>query len=270
MKILLLIPSLALALAAPAVQAQERGPLVVTDTDYSEVMLLRLNATSRCQQDCVVRGAPYSAERVSEAVQVLADGNRIVTRTSEQLHRDAEGRSRVESAWLGRTLVQIQDPVQNMSYRLHPAERAGLRMAMGAPAPAARTAAAAVSGAAAVSIGAGKPAGQLASALASATDTADSQRSTRSLGTRQFDGVTAEGTLQTTTIPAGTAGNTLPIVATTETWHARDLKLDLYVRTVDPRLGERVTRLENLRRGDPPASLFAVPADYSVREIARR
>src|SRR5205085_3538810 len=36
----------------------------------------------------VVKGAPYSAEAVTESVQTLADGNRIVHKTTAQVYRD--------------------------------------------------------------------------------------------------------------------------------------------------------------------------------------
>src|SRR5438045_1295292 len=43
-----------------------------------------------------VKGSPYSAEAVTESTQVLADGNRIVNRTSSKQYRDSEGRERRE------------------------------------------------------------------------------------------------------------------------------------------------------------------------------
>src|SRR5215831_12128477 len=44
----------------------------------------------------VVKGAPYAAEAVTETVQTLADGNRIVQRSSSKEYRDGEGRERRE------------------------------------------------------------------------------------------------------------------------------------------------------------------------------
>lgn len=44
-----------------------------------------------------VTGAPYSAEAVSESVQVLADGNRIVRRAVSRVYRDGKGRTRREA-----------------------------------------------------------------------------------------------------------------------------------------------------------------------------
>jgi hypothetical protein len=43
-----------------------------------------------------VKGAPYAAEAVSEVVQTLADGNRIVRSSTTAIYRDAEGRTRRE------------------------------------------------------------------------------------------------------------------------------------------------------------------------------
>lgn len=261
---------LALPLIAPAAHAQDRGPLVVPAGFSSEAMLLRLSASSRCRQGCFVRGLPYTAERVSESVRVLADGNRIVQRSSEQLYRDGDGRSRVDSVWVGRALVQIQDPVQNMSYRLYPREQMGIKMSMGSPSPVAGTAPAGMMPVGKDGFaGAAKVAEQLAPALAAAASS-DSVQTTRALGTRQMEGLAVEGTLVTSTIAAGKAGNTLPIVSTVETWHAHDLDLDVYVKTIDPRDGERVTRLQNVRRAEPPAAVFAIPDGYTVQELARK
>ena len=40
----------------------------------------------------VVKDAPYSAEFLSESVQLLPDGNRIVRRSTGRVYRDSEGR----------------------------------------------------------------------------------------------------------------------------------------------------------------------------------
>ena len=45
-----------------------------------------------------VANAPYSAESVTEAVQQLADGNRIVHKTTSQVYRDGQGRTRREES----------------------------------------------------------------------------------------------------------------------------------------------------------------------------
>lgn len=78
----------------------------------------------------VVKGAPYSAEAVTEVVQTLPDGNRIVRRSTTQLYRDSEGRTRREQAvnavvpWVsaqqGAPRVYINDPVSSLNYILDP------------------------------------------------------------------------------------------------------------------------------------------------------
>ena len=256
---------LTLALA-PAAYAQQGSEAVVPANDALEVMLLRISASSRCTDGCVVRGLPYSAERVTESVRVLVDGNRIVQRNAEKVYRDSEGRTRVESEWQGKPLVQIQDPVAGMSYRLYPEPKTGYRMAIAAPTPAAKTSGAAVIGSAAAAADAARVAEQLAPALPVAGATTQS----RSLGTKQIDGMTAEGAQATMTVPAGAAGNVRPMVTTHETWYVRDLRLPVLTRTNNPFAGESVMRVQNLSRLEPSTALFAVPADYTVREIVRR
>lgn len=84
------------------------------------------------------------------------------------------------------------------------------------------------------------------------------------LGAKDFDGVRANGERTTWTIPAGRIGNEKPIVITREVWTSPDLLLTVQMRDADPRRGETVYRLANLKRGEPDPSLMKVPADYST------
>ena len=93
-----------------------------------------------------------------------------------------------------------------------------------------------------------------------------SKATVKELGTRDFSGVKAEGKLRSYEIPAGEIGNRNPIVVSDETWYAPDLQVTVYTRHSDPRSGDTVFRLENLKRDEPAASLFAVPSDYTVKE----
>lgn len=263
MRRIILSAGLALLALAPVAHAQQGGAA----NDALEVMLLRTSASTRCADGCAVRGSPYSAERLTETVKVLADGNRIVQRNTEKLYRDSDGRTRIESGWKGKPLVQIQDTVAGMSYRLYPDTKTGYRMAIAAPAPAG-DAGAAVAGQAAPVPGAAKVAEQLAPALN--VDAAGTVTQSRSLGTKQIEGVTAIGTHTTVTVPAGANGNVKPMINTTEIWMARDLWIPLEMRMSNPFLGDSVMRVQNLSRLEPPTALFAVPADYTVREIVRR
>jgi len=92
----------------------------------------------------------------------------------------------------------------------------------------------------------------------------------RDLGTREFDGVRAEGKVRSYEIPAGEVGNRNPIVVADETWYAPDLQVTVYSKHSDPRSGDYVYRLEGIKRAEPDAALFAVPSDYQVREVGKR
>jgi len=89
---------------------------------------------------------------------------------------------------------------------------------------------------------------------------------TRELGGRDFSGVRAEGNQRSYTIPAGEIGNRAPIDVSSETWYSPELQVTVYHKRSDPRSGDVVYRLDKLKRGEPPAALFSVPSDYTVRD----
>ena len=71
-----------------------------------------------------VKGAPYSAEIVTEMNQTLADGNRISRRTTGRVYRDGEGRiRREEDRQNGGVAISIVDGVAGVLYRLEPESR---------------------------------------------------------------------------------------------------------------------------------------------------
>jgi hypothetical protein len=93
---------------------------------------------------------------------------------------------------------------------------------------------------------------------------------TTSLGTKEFDGVKAEGRSTVWTIPAGQVGNRDPINVTSETWYAPDLQVTVYSRHNDPRTGETVYRLAGIKRAEPAAALFKVPEEYKLRDRTKK
>jgi hypothetical protein len=90
---------------------------------------------------------------------------------------------------------------------------------------------------------------------------------TEKLGTAEIEGVTAEGTRTTMTIPAGAIGNQLPIEVVTERWYSPALQMAVRITRRDPRSGETVYRLTNLSRTEPPADLFVPPSDFQVWDM---
>jgi TonB family protein len=85
-----------------------------------------------------VKGAPFSADTLSETIQTLSDGNRIVQRTEGRAYRDGEGRTRQERSFQmgGQTgganerqqTINIFDPVANVSIFLEPENKIARKM----------------------------------------------------------------------------------------------------------------------------------------------
>jgi TonB family protein len=77
----------------------------------------------------LVKGAPFSAEIVSETIQNLPDGNRIVQRSEGRIYRDSQGRTRSERTYqMGgsseqKQVISIRDSVAGASYSLDPETR---------------------------------------------------------------------------------------------------------------------------------------------------
>jgi len=239
-----------------------------------------------------VPNAPFTADAETEFTQILGDGNRIERRYSSMIARDSQGRTRREEeiALIGPLavdgpsprLVTILDNVGGHSYTLDERQRIAFRNPMVMTklrqahafayayhadhkgtttwmreSDGSGTWTAAVKPNVAVNVG---PAQRLVLG-----DAAASKVTTESLGTRSIEGVMAEGTRTTSTIPAGAIGNVLPIEVVSERWYARELQMAVLITREDPRSGDSVYRLRNIVRTEPPADLFTVPADYEVR-----
>lgn len=237
-----------------------------------------------------VSGAPYSAEAVTESTQTLADGNRIIRRSSVQLARDGRGRERREHqamvvgpmvAQRAVAMVTITDPAAGTAVTLDAARQVATRMRMrrwaaptittmrlpddaGVAFPPMRGSVAAVGGGAmSWTMTAGDEVGLAVPALAAAPG---GEPQTVALEPQTIEGVRVEGTRTTTTIPAGAIGNELPIEIVNERWFSPELKTVVLSRRSDPRFGETVFRLTNLTRTEPAAELFEIPAGYRVEE----
>ena len=85
------------------------------------------------------------------------------------------------------------------------------------------------------------------------------------LGEQIIEGVRAKGQRVKTVIPAGKIGNERPIETVSETWYAPDLQTVVLSRRSDPRIGDSEYRLTSIQRIEPAASLFTLPAGYTIR-----
>jgi TonB family protein len=85
-----------------------------------------------------------------------------------------------------------------------------------------------------------------------------------SLGKQMIEGVEAEGTRSTVTIPAEAIGNERAIEIVDERWYSAELQIVVMSRHSDPRFGESTYRLTNIDRREPEKSLFEVPANFQM------
>lgn len=77
----------------------------------------------------ITTGKPYSAEAVTESLQVLGDGNRISKKSVTRVYRDNDGRTRREQFDADGTArtITISDPVGQVSYTLNPQTKTGFQ-----------------------------------------------------------------------------------------------------------------------------------------------
>jgi len=206
----------------------------------------------------LVKGAPYSAQAVSQFTQTLADGSHIQRATTSSVARDSEGRVRREEsvgaigALAGSTAspkaVFIHDPVGGSSYVLDPASKTARvsqprNFTLNSDAPGAHE-------------------------MHQRTEHAGSQAQvkTEELGTQTMEGLMVQGTRITRTIAAGQIGNEHQLLVVTERWYSPDLQTTVMSTTNDPRTGISTYKLTSVTRAEPDAALFQVPADYKVTQ----
>jgi hypothetical protein len=204
----------------------------------------------------VVKNAPYSADATTEVIQTLADGSRIVRRTSASVYRDSRGRVRREVALTEVAgiviagdplhIITITDPDSRMSYAFTPDKRLMQMTGPGTAPPDPLSLAASA-----------QPFG--ATVQPQTTQPAGTVAREEELGTRTIEGLRCQGTRSTTTIPAGAIGNERPIATITERWFSPELQIIVLSRVSDPRYGETTYRLAKITRAEPDASLFNIP-----------
>jgi hypothetical protein len=230
----------------------------------------------------VVKDAPYSAEAVTEMVQSLADGNRIVRTNSSSIYRDGAGRTRREQdvAVIGGLLggsgqarqVTISDPEARVIYfldteartaRLLEAPRLDLIRPRSAGAPPPPPPPPLPPGVEGMRI---EFAPTMGASVASYKREGAEFGTPRveNLGTQTIQGVVAEGTRSTITIEPGKIGNERAIEIVSERWYSPQLKTLVLSRQFDPRYGETTFKLQNIVQAEPDAALFQVPSDFKI------
>jgi len=207
---------------------------------------------------------PYSAVEEAIHTQTLSDGTQLTEKhLMQKFYRDSQGRERTEHPFcqgpdesLGSSMVvEIHDPMMGYAYVLEPEGHIAHRFKSDpilhvAPVPQ-------------------RDAAKVATDLVPATvgvkrDNEPPQIVTESLGSQMIEGIYAEGTRTTRTIPAGREGNDRPINIVQESWVSKELEVSILNKYIDPRSGESTTRLTNLDLSEPSIDLFQLPLDYKI------
>lgn len=214
--------------------------------------------------DSPVKGAAFSAQVVVENNQTLANGVHVAQKLSGALYRDSDGRTRQELPRAGGPeLVLINDSSAGVLYHLNVLRHTAVK----------------------VSVDSQRLNREMeemhrqrehearehlekerAVALKGGEREIEPQRKVESLGVQTFEGVQAEVTRFTITIPAGMEGNDQPFDIVSERWYSPELHILLMGKRSDPRTGEMIYRLTNINRGEPARSLFEAPSDFTVKE----
>jgi hypothetical protein len=207
----------------------------------------------------VVKNAPFTGDLTTETTQTLADGNRIHQTTTAHLVRDSEGRTRREQSLSGLGVlgspsgndqaIFIDDPVTGVNYALNPKNHTATKST------AAR--------------GRGGRSGPPPNGGFRGGNRQEQTAKTDVLGRQTIEGLPADGTRITVTIPPGQMGNDLTIQVVTERWYSADLQMNIVIKRSDPRTGETVTKLTNVSRSEPAHSSFEPPSDYKVSDYSR-
>jgi hypothetical protein len=228
----------------------------------------------------VVKGVPYSAQAVTSVKQTLPTGSEISTQVTALVARDSEGRTRREQnitsigPWaiareplsgraaeeagrLSPTVIVIQDPVKMVIYTLDPRTHLARMMRQRSPqeSEAARNL---------------ENSRRVEEPRTGWARLEPGQEKVESLGIQTVEGIKAEGKRAVTIRPAGSIGNSAPLEFVVETWYSPELQLVVRGMRRDPRVGDMTYRLINIKRAEPPASFFEVPAEYRVETEQER
>lgn len=280
--ILSLLSSLMLLTASAAAQDQEEAKRnteekraaiekILTQQDIKiPVESFKVVGTKMGYEMKAVKGAPYSATAETETIQTLADGNRIRNKSATVVYRDSEGRTRRESAGKKKGVpaeIFINDPTSRTSYHLDTLHRVAMKSQFNA---------AEMAMAKKKLVEAEMKHREMKHKAQEGGHTVRAEEErivrerpelrTESLGQQVIEGVQCEGTRSTHTIPAGAAGNDLPIITVREQWYSPELQVFVLTKQNDPRSGETIYRLTNINRGEPDRTLFEVPADYTIKD----
>ena len=238
MRLFLLAVNLCAAVAI--VEAQHFGPHVyqILGRGISEVTVLDEGFGNQ-----IVRGKPFTAVEERHSLQILRDGTRIENDQKNRIFRDSQGRARVEEMNGAATIL---DPAAGFRAELDPSAkiaRKGFPLAVR----------------------------NLLGTLPSPTAAKGVMPQTiENLRPRVVHGIMADGVRITMIIPKGRIGNDREIKVVTERWVSNDLQMLIKSTNSDPRFGDTTYELTMIHQHEADASLFQIPAGYTIMETGGR
>lgn len=259
---LLLFAGAAFAQDAPVLLNQVRGQVITLEpaagADAFYLDMVPMNSE-------FVQNAPYTATATTQTTQVLADGNKIVRNETALLARDSQGRTRREQTvskpgaapGSEKKVVMIDDPVGKFD------------VVMNSDGQVARSQRREV-----FRLTEGDTRRKLEHVQIDKLDkeklASEAGETTReTLPSQVIEGVTCEGIRETRTIPAGAIGNEKPIVIVSESWTSPELHLLMMRKRTDPRFGETLYKVSDLKRVEPDPALFQMPANTKFTDSSR-
>ncbi len=202
--------------------------------------------------DKLVKGQPFSADTIIEDTRRLYDGTTVTKTIKGAFYRDSAGRTRREQPleMVGgfnivneknkpQTLVFINDFAAKTQYFFDLNNSIARKIGIGPDGP-------------------------------PREDSQAPGAKSETLGTKTIEGISAEGTKTMFELPAGHIGNDKPIQVITEKWYSPELQLIVMSRHLDPLSGEHIFRLVNIKRSEPAADMFTVPASFRVENKFER
>jgi hypothetical protein len=191
-----------------------------------------------------VAGAPFTATAVVELERYNVEDEDPFSRTLSLIARDSKGRTHNEvrrlmpQSFHGTPpvlVVRIFDPETHTEITYDPARHTGRRTIL-----------------------ADQPQPFFVS---------NAEVKTEDMGTSMMNGLKTKGTHRTYTLPKHGFGWGKPPQREEEDWTSEELHLSLLVKYVDEHTGALTIGISSLKRQEPSASMFEVPAGYRIEDL---
>lgn len=196
-----------------------------------------------------VAGAPFAADVEITSREKLPDGSFNIRTTINHVARDSSGRiynerrQLVPVAFKGKPALlsaHIYDPATRLNTFLDPFSHLARQSVLQHPEP--------------TTVGI-PTLGPHAGAIPAGTE---------NIGEQTLNGTVLRGTRKSWTVPATASGTGKEVTIVDQYWYSPDLSIYLILQHDDPRTGEQLVAVKDVKRGEPESALFSVPARYRI------